>query len=139
MYKKILKKSLLKITPQRSAILTIIDKYGHTNIETIYKEIKLLFPSISLATIYKNINIMKEKGILLELHPMNSKILYEIKKEQHGHFVCKKCNKIFDLKIEERNCLKFLYQKDNDEIFNIENSEIFLYGICKKCSYYNDK
>jgi Fur family peroxide stress response transcriptional regulator len=53
--KELLQKSKLKATPQRVAILKSIEKLGHASIEEIYEDIKENFPSISLATIYKNI------------------------------------------------------------------------------------
>ena len=53
----ILKKTPLKSTPQRLAILNTIQKNGHICVEDMFKELKPQFPSLSLATIYKNINL----------------------------------------------------------------------------------
>jgi Fe2+ or Zn2+ uptake regulation protein len=123
----LLQNTSLKSTPQRLAILNTIQKYGHICIEDIYSELKDIFPSISLATIYKNINTLKDEGILSEIHPQNLKSKYEIKKEPHGHFVCKKCGKIVDFE------LKNICKPSLDEIEDIFESEVYLYGICKNC------
>jgi len=117
----------LKKTPQRLSILKTIDKYGHIAIEDIYAEVKKQFPSISLATVYKNINALKDEKILSEIHPQNVKSKFEITKQPHGHFVCKKCGEVYDFELQN-SCNPSL-----DAIEKIETSEVYLYGICKKC------
>ena len=123
----ILKKNSLKSTPQRLAILNTIQKNGHICVEDIFKELKPQFPSLSLATIYKNINLLKKRGILSEIYIQNLKPKYEIKKTPHGHFICKKCGKIYDFKLQN------ICNPTLKEIAKIEDSEVYLYGICKKC------
>jgi len=123
----LLKNTTLKITPQRLAILNVINKYGHISIEDIYEEIKSQFPSISLATIYKNIHTLKNANIVSEIHPQDTKPRFEITKKPHGHFICKQCNSVYDFEIEN-NCNPKL-----DKIANINDREIYLYGICKDC------
>lgn len=63
----------LKATPQRIAILEAVYKYGHINIEKLYEDIKNKFDSISLATIYKNINAMTKNSLLFEVKLPNEK------------------------------------------------------------------
>ena len=123
----LLKNSPLKVTPQRLEILQTIQENGHISIDDLYAHIKEKFPSISLATVYKNIHTLKDEGILLEIHPQNEKLHFEIKKEPHGHFICKKCGKIYDFKIQT-NC-----NPDLSEISEIDESEVYLYGTCKNC------
>jgi Fe2+ or Zn2+ uptake regulation protein len=124
----ILKKSSLKSTPQRLAILNIIQKYGHICIEDIYKEIVQIFPSISLATIYKNIHTLKQEKILSEINLKNLKPKYEIKKHSHGHFICQKCGKVYDFELQN------ICNPTLKEIDKINESEVYLYGVCKKCN-----
>ena len=123
----LLEQTSLKKTPQRLTILKTIEKYGHIAIEDIYKEVKKQFPSISLATVYKNINALKEENVLKEIHPQNVKSKFEITKQPHGHFVCKKCGEIYDFELQN------MCNPSLDEIEEIERSEVYLYGICKKC------
>jgi len=126
-FNPLLKKSSLKATPQRLAILNIIDKYGHICVDDIYNEIKPNFPSISLATIYKNIHTLKDENILSEIHLQNVKPKFEITKKPHGHFVCKNCGKVYDFELQN------VCNPNLDEIDNITESEVYLYGICKRC------
>ena len=123
----LLKNSPLKVTPQRLEILQTIQKNGHISIDDLYNHIKEKFPSISLATVYKNIHTLKDANILTEIHPQNEKSHFEIKKEPHGHFICKKCGNIYDFEIKT-TCNPHL-----SEIDEIEESEVYLYGVCKNC------
>ena len=123
----LLQSTSLKATPQRLTILKTIDNAGHISIEDIYKEIKPIFPSISLATVYKNIHSLKDENILAEIHLQNSKPKYEIKKQPHGHFICKKCNQVYDFELQNVCTPKL------NEIDEIDESEVYLYGICKNC------
>lgn len=56
-----LQKHNLKVTPQRLEIVDILYKNGHMSIDDLYTSLRGKFPSLSLATIYKNINTMCEK------------------------------------------------------------------------------
>jgi len=123
----LLKNSPLKVTPQRLEILQTIQKNGHISIDDLYNHIKEKFPSISLATVYKNIHTLKDANILTEIHPQNEKSHFELKKEPHGHFICKKCGNIYDFEIKT-TCNPHL-----SEIEEIEESEVYLYGVCKNC------
>jgi len=124
----LLKNSPLKVTPQRLEILQTIQKNGHISIDDLYNHIKEKFPSISLATVYKNIHTLKDENILTEIHPQNEKSHFEVKKEPHGHFICKKCGNIYDFEIQT-SCNPHL-----SEISEIDESEVYLYGICKNCN-----
>jgi len=94
---EILKLHSLKATPQRLCVLGVLEKYGHVTLEDIEQFTKLKFPTLSLSTIYRNINEMLKKDILSEVKIANKKEYYEIKKENHAHLVCSKCGKIEDL------------------------------------------
>jgi len=122
----LLQNSHLKITPQRLAILQSLEKNGHASIEELFNELKKDYPTISLATIYKNINALKNENIVSEIciHP---KPKYEIKKEPHAHFICKKCLKIEDIDYKD------LFSKCIDEKFPHSTKELYIYGICKDC------
>ncbi len=119
--KSLLDNSSLKTTPQRLAILKEIDKKGHANIDEIYEEIKELFPTISLATIYKNINALKEEGIITEIC-IHDKSKYELKKEMHAHFICKECLKIKDIPFPT---IEGFYPE--------LEKELYVYGVCVDC------
>ena len=121
-----LEKSPLKTTPQRLAILKEINKKGHANVDEIYKSVKKNFPSISLATIYKNIIALKEANILSEVCTPN-KNKFEITKKPHAHFICENCGFIEDIPLDEAIDSKIEAKYPNSK------KELYIYGVCEKC------
>ena len=129
-YTTILRDYNLKATPQRLVIIESIDKYGHINIDTLYEEVKSKFSSISLATIYKNINAMIQNLLLLEVKIPNQKSVFEIVKEQHSHLVCNECEEVIDIKIDTKRIVESI---SSDYQFQIEQSDLVFSGKCAKC------
>ena len=126
-----LKKYELKITPQRLEIVDILYKYGHINIDELYTKLQTKFPSLSLATIYKNLKLMSQKGFVSEVKILNHKSVYELTKEEHSHIVCTNCNDIVDIELD---ISPLILQAQNSTNFQIQHSSIVFDGICKKCS-----
>ncbi|MCX2683022.1 peroxide-responsive transcriptional repressor PerR [Campylobacter sp. MIT 21-1685] len=98
---QMLKKYDLKATPQRLCVLKILKRHEHPNIEQLYAEIKKEYPSISLATVYKNINTLQEQGLVVEINATNQKTCYDIYEEKHIHILCLNCGNIEDAGFEE--------------------------------------
>ncbi len=126
-YTDLLRQKALKSTPQRMAMLNILEKKGHADIEDIYQEIKKDFVSISLATVYKNVNTMLDAGIIEEIKVPQKKSKFEIAKHKHSHFVCEKCGEVYD--IDEPKKLDV----DLPEGFEPKEASIMIMGICKNC------
>jgi len=126
-----LKDSNLKVTPQRLEIVKILSTYGHMNINSLYEALREKFPTLSLATIYKNIHTMRDKSFLSEVKIPNQKNLYELKKEEHSHIVCSKCDDIIDI---ELNTSSFINQASSISNYKLDKSSIVLNGICPKCA-----
>ena len=129
-YPTLLRQHQLKATPQRTAILQLMEAEGHISIETIYERIKGLFPSLSLATIYKNMIAMQEQGIVKELKIVGLKNRYEIQKAPHHHMVCQQCGTIVDVEIDVFGELEALSQSHG---FELKDIDLSLSGICKDC------
>ena len=129
-YTLILREHNLKATPQRLAMLESIERYGHINIDRLYEEIKQKFKSISLATIYKNINAMTKNMLLSEVKLPHEKSVYEIVKEGHSHLLCTSCGKVIDIDFKVDFEKEKLSQKYD---FKIEQSDLVLSGKCSSC------
>ncbi|MBL0721777.1 MAG: transcriptional repressor [Sulfurovum sp.] len=127
---EILQNYNLKVTPQRLEIVDILHKNGHINIDDLYKELQNKFPSLSLATIYKNINIMCDKLFLLEVKIPHQKNVYELSKKEHSRVVCSKCNAIMDINLDTLNILNQAKKLSN---YNLDTSLIVFNGTCPKC------
>ena len=124
-YISLLKQNDLKATIQRTNILKSINRAGHINIDEIYEELKKHYPTISLATIYKNIILMVRQNIIVEIPINGKKSKYELKKDDHIHLICKSCGNIEDRDLNSCD----IDIKD----FQIVSKQINLYGLCKNC------
>ena len=131
-YSELLKKYDLKATPQRVIFLKELEIGGHLSIEELENRVKNIIPTISTATIYKNINAMVEKGLLSEVKLPNVKTKYEITKKSHAHFICEVCGKVYDVNIDS-SCLNGKISKD----FEVKNVDIVIKGICLDCKEAN--
>ena len=127
----LLKEHALTVTPQRVELLSILSSHPHINVDELYTLLHASFPSISLATAYKNINVMIDKTLLVEVQIPNKKNVYEIKKEAHSHIVCLECKKIIDIEIDTS---KLLEAASSQSGYNIQKSTLVFSGTCSDCS-----
>lgn len=95
-YIKILKEHGLKATPQRLCVLKLLAKHTHPNIDELYEQMRELYPSISLATVYKNLNTLIEKGVIVEVANSGQKSRFDIYHSPHIHVICENCGKVYD-------------------------------------------
>ncbi len=127
---QLLKSHQLTVTPQRLEIVHLLSSHGHLDIDTLYALLQEKFPSLSLATVYKNINLMLEKNFMSEVPLENRKNVYELIKEVHSHVVCRECNTIVDIFLDTKALFE---EATNISHFQLETSNIVFNGICEKC------
>lgn len=123
----ILVKKNLKVTPQRLEILFFIRQYGHLDIDELYAKITNNYPYISLATIYKNISIMVENGILNEIKIGGTKTKYELLTTSHAHFICIECKKMEDIHLNV-DCILEGFKEGS-----VTSVNVLIYGTCNAC------
>ncbi len=129
-YTEILRQHNLKATPQRLEITNALYTNGHISIEKLYGVMLKKFNSISLATIYKNINLMLEASFIQEVKIPNEKSVYELTKETHSHIICDSCGEIMDIELNLDSVISNAAQSSN---YNIKKSALILSGTCKNC------
>jgi len=128
-----LKGSGHKITPQRLAIAKILaDSKGHPSVEAIYDQISGDFPTMSLATVYRNILLLKSLGEVLELGFPDGSNRYDGNRPiPHPHVICIQCGKIVDPDLESLEEMKA--EVANDTRFTILAHRLDFFGICHQC------
>lgn len=129
-FTKDLKAKNLKVTPQRMAMLHEIEENGHMDVDELYARIKEFYPSISLATIYKNIDALCEANILREIKAPNHKQKYELACDKHIHVACEKCGKFEDLKMDTTTLEERGSQKSG---YRLYDTSAVLIGVCPEC------
>ena len=129
-YTERLRDNSLKATPQRIAILEEIEAAGHIDVDKLYEVLLISFPSISLATVYKNVNQMYELSILEVIKVPNHKQQYEIAKEPHIHLACDACGSVMDMD----QCIDELMDSaESGSGYRLNHSSVVLNGICPSC------
>ena len=131
-YVVLLKEKGLKATFQRTNILEVVEKHGHMSVEDIYTEVIKVHPSLSLATIYKNIILMQEHAIVREVPISGKKSKYELVKADHLHFICTGCGSVEDYAFPE-SAEQQLLSLAEERHFMLEREQINLYGMCQTC------
>jgi Fur family transcriptional regulator, peroxide stress response regulator len=128
-----LRKNGHKITPQRMAIVEIIaGSEGHPSVEDIHAHIKKDFPTMSLATVYRNIVLLKSFGEVLELgFPDGSNRYDGNKPDPHPHVICIKCKKIVDPDLDSLDEMTKEVALETD--FTILHHRLDFFGICSSC------
>ncbi len=128
----VLKNRGLKATPQRVAVLKELGKKTHPTMEEMYSGIREENPTISLATVYKNVNLLKEQGIVIEINMPNGKMRYDYLARPHIHLVCKSCGCIEDLDYDE-NLMNFQNTLENSRGIVIDRLDVI--ASVESCSF----
>ena len=129
-YATTLREHNLKATAQRLEIVNALTLNGHVTIEFLYDLMITKFNTISLATIYKNINLMLEASFIQEVKIPNSKSVYELTKVSHSHTVCSKCDNIADVDLDLSTIEASVFTISH---FKIEHANLIFTGLCKDC------
>ena len=129
-YTENLKAYDLKVTPQRMAILEEIEAAGHIDIEKLYEILRMSFPSISLATVYKNVSQMYTLGLLEVIKVPDHKLQYEISKEPHIHLACNICGAVLDM---DKCINELMLSAESESGYRLNHSTVVLNGVCPEC------
>ena len=128
-----LKDHNFRLTPQRLAVLKVLAvSDGHPTVERIYETVRAEFPTTSIATIYKTVNLLKQLNEVLELGFPDGSNRYDGNKPYpHPHVICTKCKKIIDPNL---GSLKDLTKEVIEETgFQILNHRVDFFGTCRDC------
>jgi len=129
---EILHKKGLKATAQRIEISRILtESRTHPSAEEVYLKVKEKFPTISPATVYKTIQVLKKAGKVQELAFYDKRTRFDVNMHPHINLICIKCEKIED--VIDKKLKGFVLQFSDKRGFKIEGQRIDFYGICRDC------
>ncbi|OLS13705.1 MAG: Peroxide-responsive repressor perR [Promethearchaeota archaeon CR_4] len=121
-----------KVTPQRLAICQeVFSRDDHPSVEQIYLNLKNKYPTISLATIYKTLQLLKEKGYLQEVGTSNGSVRYDPNRNLHVNLVCTKCGEITD--VIPKTLPQMWSVLTSDLGIEPQSQLLNIYYTCKKC------
>ena len=119
-------------TKQREAILNVLrGADSHPTADRVYDEVRKVIPNISKGTVYRNLKILREDGKISELILSGSVSRYEGNQENHYHFRCEKCGRVFDLEEPVNKELDERIAKRTG--FKVSYHQLEFRGLCKDC------
>ena len=123
----------LVATHQRQIIYeTVMSLPGHPSPEAIYDQVKTQIPSISLATVYKNIQTFLDSGMLREVSLHHGSMRVEPHHEPHHHLVCVRCKSIMDVDADKIEPIRLRQRLPKG--FQITRIAVDILGVCESCA-----
>jgi Fur family peroxide stress response transcriptional regulator len=125
-----------RYTKQREAVLNFLrGTYSHPTANQIYDEVRRKIPNISKGTVYRNLKVLQEMGLISELSLDGTVSRFEIKQERHHHFRCEKCDHVFDIDDPvDRELDRRVASKTG---FRIHDHQLEFRGLCHDCQHKN--
>lgn len=137
-----IKKVGYSLTPQRYEIVKILsESKNHPTAADIYNKVKMVYPMVSLNTIYKNLTMLASMREVKEIKTLQNAVHFDGDISSHGHVICENCGKITDIGINAYDFNGFLKSDINNafnEDYHIRGYSIEFYGLCRDC-YEADK
>ena len=122
------------MTPQRVALLgALCDSPTHPTADQLYRVVRRELPTVSPATIYRNLHEMVRAGLINMLEHASGPARYDAVLDDHHHFICTRCGGVTDVYLA-----KVSYALDaarsRMQPGHVESAEVQLRGICSSCA-----
>ncbi len=128
-----LKMTGVRMTPQRHAILSfLMESKSHPTADEIYKALSPDYPSMSVATIYNNLRLFVEAGLVRELTYGDASSRFDADLSDHYHAICKCCGDIVDFGYPPLLEVERVASKETG--FVVQGHRMEIYGICTRCN-----
>lgn len=131
-FRAICERAGVAVTHQRQVIYQVLRAmHGHPSPEEVYERVKTKIPSVSLATVYKNIHLFIESGVFTEVSLHHGSLRLETNARPHHHLVCTACKSITDIDAEELNFAVKAGKLRGG--FLVERFAVDVLGLCADC------
>jgi len=128
-----LRKKGYKATSQRIAICRLaLRNRDHPSAQRIYNEVRPVHPTVSLATVYKSLHVLKELRLVQELAFAEGETRFDSHIEPHANLVCRKCGNISD--VDDPVTREMVTRVAARARFTLIGQRLDIYGICEKCN-----
>ena len=129
---KYLKEKGYKVTPQRIAVYDILkNTKEHPSVDMLYNRLQPVYPTMSLATVYKSLEVFKELGLVQELNVGEDKFRYDANVSQHPHITCISCGKVED--VYDDMLFDLMEQVAGKTGYQLVSQQLYFFGHCPSC------
>lgn len=127
-----LRREGLSVTHQRLAVYRcLLEDDSHPDAERVFERVRRRVPTISLGTVYKALDMLKDLGVVSEVDAPRSATRYEAVIEPHHHLICESCGRILDLHAPEYSALRPAAPLEG---FEVKACTVQFHGICRSCA-----
>ena len=121
----------LKVTHQRTAIYGVLAATeSHPSPEEVYESVRPDLPSISLATVYKVLDLFQRHGFLRRVSTEHQVARYDANMGTHHHLVCDGCGRIQDVSVSLPGGS---LESEAGADFSVSHYDIIFHGLCRDC------
>jgi Fur family ferric uptake transcriptional regulator len=122
-----------RTTQQRQSILEVIKQADrHLDADEIYEQSRKRSPNISLSTVYRNLQLFKEQGLVEERQFGGVRRSYEmVPHSRHHHIVCLGCGKVFEFICPSTEKIKSRLTREKG--FQVTDVDVRFSGYCPAC------
>lgn len=122
----------LRMTNQREIILRELRKSKqHLTADDLYERVKKIMPRISLATVYRNLEILSEAGMIAKLEISGRQKRFDYDVQEHDHIYCVKCHRVDNLELDRESIRAVSW--DSDKGYAVKGYRLEVAGICPDC------
>lgn len=127
-----LKEREFRLTPQRVELIRLIAvSEGHPSASQLYVKLKQQFPTMSQATVYKTLALLKDMDQVLDIDLRDDTHYDGNRPYPHPHLICVKCGKIID---SEQGCDPTVAMElEKTSGYKIIRTVVTFYGLCPEC------
>lgn len=128
-----IKASGLRLTPQRVAICRVLsESHEHPTASQIYEQLQPQMPSLSLMTVYNNLNALVNAGVINTLGSAgDDQVHYDADHNPHINLACVTCHQIVDLPSESIQRIQQEVNAASD--YRLFGVRVLFYGLCPLC------
>jgi Fe2+ or Zn2+ uptake regulation protein/biotin operon repressor len=120
------------MTKQRSIILNELNTYqGHPTADELYERVKKKLSRISLATVYRNLEILSESGKITKIEITGRQKRFDSELHQHNHVYCLACQRVDNIEIKQKSGVSFKVKDLKG--YTLDGYRIEFKGICPDC------
>lgn len=123
---------MIRKSRQKEAILKVLRcTKSHPTADWVYEQVRKEIPNVSLGTVYRNLKLMQAEGEIMELDFAGLPNRFDANAQNHYHFRCEECGRVFDLDVPVDSSLNREMAKRTG--FRISSHRLEFQGLCTDC------
>lgn len=109
---------------------TVVNNPIHPTADMVYSQLKADNPNLSLGTVYRNLNLLNEMGLLRKIAVPDGSDRFDGRLDSHYHIICDKCARVLDIELNESGFDKHV---EDTTGYKITSLDVVVKGICPEC------